>query len=240
MRYILIFMTFVALPSPAQTAIEEVVVVTGAYAESSPPAQRVVRKGDYLLLKVLISNDTREEKQRETEIHKTLLAAIQKASRTPNIQLSSVTDNDFVIPLRESNHRIELGLGKRPDTSVAYFRVKAAIDPDAADGEALVVALRRFVSDLKMEGRTTVEVKGDVEISIVDPSQYRPRIIELMAQDVKAVTAALGGDYRVVLSGIDRPVKWARLGSLDVTVFIPYEYLVLPSSVTSINMFPEY
>ena len=239
MRYILLSLLFVACPVLAQTFIEEV-VVTGSRMGSSPPAQRLVRKGDNLLLKVLITNDAREQEQREAEIHKTLLSAIQRASRNPGIELSSVTDSGFVTPLRESNHRVELETGQRPDTSQAHFRVKSAIDPAAPDGEALVLGLRRFVSDLKMEGRTLVEVDGDVEISIVNPSQYRPRIIELMAADVKAVTAALGGDYRVVLSGVDQPVEWARLGSLDVSIYIPYEYVVLPSSMTSFNVFPDY
>ncbi|XOV83662.1 MAG: hypothetical protein ACFHXK_00805 [bacterium] len=219
--------------------IEEI-VVTGSYIENSPPAQRVVRKADNLLLRVQITNDAREREQREKEIHKTLLSAVAAAQKSKNIELSSVTDSGFVIPLNRSNHRIELNTGIRPDTSQAYFRVKARIDKQSIDGEALVLSLKRFVSELGMEGRTLAEVDGDVEVSILNPQQYRSSVIELMANDVKNITSALGPDYRVVLTGIDRPVQWARVGSIDVAIFIPYEYVVVPTSISAFNMFPDY
>jgi hypothetical protein len=67
----------------------------------------------------------------------------------------------------------------------------------------------------------------------VNPTQYRDRVIELMAADVKKVTAALGPDYKVVLRGIDQPIQWVRDGMLELTIYVPYRYDVLPASVTS-------
>ncbi|MCR9279428.1 MAG: hypothetical protein NXH85_15840 [Pseudomonadaceae bacterium] len=91
-----------------------------------------------------------------------------------------------------------------------------------------------------MIGRTQVFANSDAEISIINPSSYRSQVITLMAEDVKQVTDALGDDYKVVLTGIDRPVKWGRVGSVNVAIYIPYEYVVLPSTVHSLMSFPDY
>jgi hypothetical protein len=67
----------------------------------------------------------------------------------------------------------------------------------------------------------------------VNPAQYRDQVITLFAGDVKKVTAALGADYKVVTRGIDQPIRWVRSGMLEVTIFVPYSYDVIPASVTS-------
>ena len=50
---------------------------------------------------------------------------------------------------------------------------------------------------------------------------------------MKKVTAALGPDYKVIAQGIDQPIEWVREGMLDVTIYVPYRYDVLPATVTS-------
>jgi hypothetical protein len=37
----------------------------------------------------------------------------------------------------------------------------------------------------------------------------------------------------VVAHGIDQPIQWVRDGMLEVTIFVPYSYDVLPASLTS-------
>jgi hypothetical protein len=219
--------------------IEEI-VVTGTLAGSEVPGKHLRRPADNLLLRVQIVNDSREEEQREDEIHRTLLAAISAADKNDRIELSSVTDSGFVLPLTKANYQIELAEGRRPDTSEAYFRAKSAVPSSLDDGEALVLELKRFISGLKMVGRTEVFVDGDVEVSIVNPSQYRAEAIRLFAEDVQTVTQALGDDYRVVVNGIDRPIEWARAGSISVAIYIPYEYMVVPTTVSGVTIFPEY
>jgi len=219
--------------------IEEI-VVTGTLVGSGVPGKHLRRSADNLLLRVQIVNDSREEDQREDEIHRTLLAAISAASKNDRIELSSVTDSGFVLPLSKANYQIDLADGPRPDTSEAYFRAKAAVPSSLDDGEALVLELKRFVSKLKMIGRTEVFVDGDVEVSIVNPSQYRAEAIRLFAEDVRIVTSALGDDYRVIVNGIDKPIEWARAGSLSVAIYIPYEYMVVPTTINGITYIPEY
>jgi hypothetical protein len=81
---------------------------------------------------------------------------------------------------------------------------------------------------------TAAERSKEVDISVVDPHQYRGHIIKLVAGDIDQVTSTLGAEYRVVVGGIDRPVEWFRLGLLDLGLFIPYRYTVIPQSITSV------
>ena len=201
MRIGIVVSCLMFLTSVAEAQELEEIVVTGTLAGSDVPGKHLRRDADNLLLRVQIVNDSRDEDQREDEIHKTLLSAINAASKNSRIELSTVSASGFVLPLNESNYRIDLENGNRPDTSEAYFRAKSAVTASTGDGEAQVLELKRFVSGLKMVGRTQVFVSGDVEVSIVNPNQYRAEAIKLFAEDVGSVTSALGSDnYRVIVT----------------------------------------
>jgi hypothetical protein len=93
--------------------------------------------------------------------------------------------------------------------------------------------MKTFVGGVKPAGRTILNEDEETEVSVVNIAQYRDPVIQLFANDVKKVTGALGGDYRVVISGLDQPIQWVRSGTLDVTIFVPYKYDVVPTSISS-------
>jgi hypothetical protein len=218
----------------------EEVVVTGMRAESSTiPGTSLKRPGDFILLMVQVSNDSRDEKTRKGEIEATLRAMLAAAARDKSIELSVIGDNNLVLPLKLDSATLELVGGKRPDTSETTVSVKTRIPQTVGNSSALVAKLKDFARGIKPVGRTIVDDDGDFEISIVNPAQYRDRVVELFAADVKKVTNALGADYKVVTRGIDQPIKWVRDGLLEVTIFVPYSYDVLPASVTSYTRLPE-
>jgi hypothetical protein len=226
----LVLMT--ARMAAAQDAQE--IMVTGVRsAEVAVPGTSLKRPGDFLLLTVEVSNDSRDQKTRREEVEATLRAMLAGATRDKSIELSVIGDNGLVLPLKLDSATLKLVNGKRPDTSEATISVKTRIPTQPGNSSALVAKLRDFANNIKPVGRTIIDDDGEFEISIVNPTQYRDRVIELMAADVKKVTAALGPDYKVVLSGIDQPIQWVRDGMLELTIFVPYRYDVLPASVTS-------
>jgi hypothetical protein len=218
----------------------EEVVVTGLRGESAAvPGTSLKRPGDFLLLSVEVSNDSRDAKTRDAEIKDTLRAMLAAAGRDKSIELSVIGDNNLVLPLRLDSGTLALAGGQRPDTSETTINVKTRIPANVANSSALVAKLRDFVRGIKPVGRTTVDGDGDFEISLVQPAQYRDEVIGLFAADVKKVTAALGSDYKVVVHGIDKPIQWVRDGMLDVTIFVPYSYEVLPSTVSAYTKISE-
>jgi hypothetical protein len=211
----------------------EEVVVTGLRSEGAAvPGTSLKRPGDFLLLSVEVSNDSRDAKTRDNEIKETLRAMLSAAGRDKSIELSVIGDNNLVLPLRLDSGTLSLVNGKRPDTSETTINAKTRIPANVANSSALVAKLRDFVKGIKPVGRTIVDGEGDFEISLVKPAQYRDEVIGLFASDVKKVTAAIGSDYKVIVRGIDKPIQWVRDGMLDVTIFVPYTYDVLPSSVS--------
>lgn len=218
-------------PLYAQAGVEEI-VVTASRSEAARPGTALRKTGDFILLRVQVTNDTREEAGRKREIYETLRGALASARRDGSIELS-VIDDDLVIPLRVDSASVVLSPGSRPDTSTTAISVKTRIPAQGADGQALISKLKDFVTAIKPVGRTQLEPGGAVDISIVGPDQYRDEIVRLAAEDAKRATAALGADYRVIVQGLDRPVVWTRAGLLELSLFVPYSYVVLPSSVTS-------
>jgi hypothetical protein len=212
----------------------EEVVVTGIRGESAAvPGTSLKRPGDFLLLSVEVSNDSRDAKTRDAEIKDTLRAMLAAAGRDKSIELSVIGDNNLVLPLRLDSGTLALAGGQRPDTSETTINVKTRIPANVANSSALVAKLRDFVRGIKPVGRTIVDGYGDFEISLVQPAQYRDEVIGLFAADVKKVTAALGSDYKVVVHGIDKPIQWVRDGMLDVTIFVPYGFEVIPGTVNA-------
>lgn len=212
----------------------EEVVVTGSRSEGGAvPGTSLKRPGDFLLLSVQVSNDSRDAKTRDAEIKETLRAMLAAAGRDKSIELSVIGDNDLVLPLRLDSGTLALVGGKRPDTSETSINVKTRIPPKVGNSSALIAKLRDFVKGIKPAGRTIIDGDGDFEISLVKPSQYRDEVIGLFAADVKRVTASLGPDYKVVVRGIDRPIRWVRDGMLEVTIFVPYSFDVLPATVSA-------
>jgi hypothetical protein len=228
-----LILVLMSVSTSAQEAMEEVVVTGTRAADSAVPGTSLKRPGDFILLMVEVSNDSRDEKTRKSEITETLRAMLAAAGRDKTIELSVIGDNNLVLPLRLDSATLRMVNGKKTDTSEATISVKTRIPATVGNSSALVAKLRDFVAGIKPVGRTLIDEDGDFEISLIRPAQYRDRVIELFAADVKKVTAALGSDYKVVVSGIDKPIEWVRDGMLEVTIFVPYRYDVLPATVTS-------
>ena len=227
--------TATSLSAAAQYTDEIVVTATRM---SEVPGQVLVVPGDNLLLAVRVESDDRDAATRYREITDTINAMLAAASEDDDISISFV-DDDLVRPLTPSLFQEAIGRGSRPDTSQALLRVRTPIPDAVPDAFALATRLQRFVDGIAEEGRVTVEALDDVTVSVVDPSQYRPRLLGLITGEIREVTEALGPDYRAVLDGIDGEMKSYRAGDLSLAFYLPYEYRVIPATLTTINVLPE-
>ena len=228
-----------AAPSAAQAQREyaniNAIAVTATRAETTLPAIFLERRGDFLLLSVRVENDTRDIAARLSEISATLEAMRTLAEAEPAIELSLVGENDLVRPLTQSNWRKGVHAGSRPDTSVTSVRVKTPIPADTATSLALTDRLGAFVSSVEPVGRTELIPSDSIDVSIVDPHQYRSELIARIGADMQAVTSAMGGEYRVVARGLDRSISWVRVSDIDLAIYLPYEFIVVPEEFTSIE-----
>ncbi|WP_045859514.1 hypothetical protein [Teredinibacter purpureus] len=231
---ILIVLALLSANVLGQDFMEEEVIVTGIRASASElPGVTLKKKGDFLLLNVKIVNDTRDLEERKSEIYKTIKTAIALANKDKSIQIS-VAQGNLVLPLTKSNYEIDLVKGKRQDTSEAQITFKARINENMSDASSLVVKLKKFVKSVPVVGRVELIPLSEVNVSVVNPAQYRNEILGLVAEDINFITDKLGQEYKVVLEGINQPVMWSRAGPLHLSLYIPYSYTVVPESIKSI------
>jgi hypothetical protein len=222
-------------------ALEEIVVTARKSSVEILPGSYLQRKADFLLLEVRVENDSRSVGQRKQEIYETLKGLLSAASKQKNIEVSLVSDGGIVVPMTKDNYRVKLGGGNRPDTSRTSISLKTPIPENEMDGQKLIDTLRKFLGSADRKGRTELSPIGDIEVTVVGPSQYRDQVIDVFAKDVENVTGSLGENYKVIVNGIDRPVGFYRLGLLEIALYIPYSYSVLPESINSyMNFSPEY
>jgi hypothetical protein len=212
---------------------DELLVTTLRTDKITIPGASLRRPADYLLQQIKVSNDSPDEKVRKDEILQTLRLMENAAARDKGIELALLADYRTVVPMKPDVAVLKLTRGNRVDTSEVIVCIKVKVIPGASNAAVLFERLKNFPNSIKPAGRSAIDVSGNPELTIINPDQYREQVIRLYAADSRLVTSALGADYRVVTKGIDRQLQWVRDGLINVLIYIPYEYDVIPTQVTS-------
>jgi hypothetical protein len=223
-----------AAPALAQN---EEIIVTGSRRAGSFQAQEVQlpaitlrRAADFLVQPVHISGDTRDPDKRKAEIYAMLAAAVAQAEkRGASIQLAAGSSRLTVI---DKNNYRTLPIsddGDRDDTGQVSFLIKTPL-ANAADFAAAEARIAAFIKSVPAAGRAELESNGDPTLSVVNPSQYRAAIIDLITADAKAATARMGDGYGVAIQGLDRQVQWGPGAPGEVALFLTYAYQIVPRS----------
>jgi hypothetical protein len=210
--------------APAWAQLEEV-VVTGARISgddySGIPAVVLRRRGDFLVQRIRLTNDTRAEEARTSELHQTIRDMVSDAAKKPGMALSY--GDEFLIPISASATEVVLNAtGKRPDTSSASIYVKLALGEKDSVPSA-IAALRAFIKKAKISGRTEIDPEGEIGLSLVAPEKYRYDIISKVTEDAKKLREAVGPKCRIQLSGLANRVSWQRSDVSELTLYIPYQ-----------------
>lgn len=227
----------VAVATPAlaqdQTEINEI-VVTGTRMQRdyqpavAPPAVTVTRRADNLIVTIQVVNDTREAAGRRAELMQTLRSMARAAGSQPDIALSIIEDGQLVAFTEDMVSTLTLGVDDdRSDTSTATLIVKTPIRADdtldSASGR-----IERFVESADTSGRSLVEIYGSWQLSIVNPVQYRPVVLQAIAEDARRTATIFGDGYAVDVGGMSNTLTWVQSGPLELAMFVPYDMRVTP------------
>lgn len=233
----LLWIALAAAVSLATPAAAQEIVVTGSRISredynSAPPVVPVVtvpRRADNLIVSVWVVNDTREAAGRRDELIRTLRSMARAAASQPDIDLSIEVDGQLVAFNEDMVSSLAIGIdGSRADTSTASLIVKTPIRPgdtlDSASGRIV-----QFVARIEKAGRSLVNINGGWQLSIVNPAQYRPAVLDAIAADARETSARFGSAYAVEVSGMANTLTWVQSGPLDLSLFIPYGMDVVPA-----------
>lgn len=229
-----LWITLAAVLLPASALAQDLqsqeIIVTAQRVEQDDfqrdmPAVGLRRPADFLVQEVTIRGDTRDPKQRGTEIRQMLQKAVQLAAKH-GVQLAF---GDYILtPLTMDNlDEVSLKNDNRPDSQRIDFLVKAPLGGKES-GAAAEKRIEDFVEAVPEVGRAQMDALDDTSLSIVGPDQYRHAIADSVLADARALAAKLGDSYGVSVEGLNMPVQWTRAGPSDVLLYIPYKLVVLP------------
>ncbi len=231
MRWIVALISLAAaVPACAQDTASREIVVTGSRREAddysaSMPVVTLRRSADFAVQQVKVVGDTREAGKRRDEIYAMIRGAIALAGK---YEVELATGEYLVEPLTLENYKnLPLSNDGRPDTDKTVFLVKTRLAP-GIDAKTALDRITRFIKAVPTVGRAEMTEQEDLTLSVVDPDQYRPQIIDLIAADAATTAAKFGTGYGVEVRGLDRPVEWARASLTEVFLYLPSAYVVRP------------
>jgi len=226
---ICISLALIAGPAALAQPMQEIVVTAQRLSEYDPlktPDVTLTKRADFLLTKVEVVCDTRDESQRRSELRTTLRNMIAAARKDSRIQLG--TGDDIVGLFDEGTIEKVIAPDKKADTSRATVLIKTAVTPADTFDQA-TTRIRNFVERVPKVGRTEVLIDNDWELSIIGPNQYRMQIAKLVADDAKTTSGLFGAGYAVEVEGLQLPVSWYQSGPLDLALYIPYRLTIRPT-----------
>lgn len=204
-------------------------VMVGANRQNAPfyrqdrPLVGLRRSADAAVMSFTVTSDSRDYAVRKQEIQAVVAAAIGKA-RAAGFEL--VIGNFQLEPLTDQNRNdLSYEYGGRIDTSRVTIMAKIRLDGSA---DAAHKRLESFINSIKGTGRATVETSGTIQLTVINPDQYRDQVLKLVAADARRNAALFGPEFTFNIAGTDQPVVWTQVSSTEVFLFVPYRYTINP------------
>jgi len=196
----------------------------GGIVATSRPVVALKRTADYAVLAVRVAGDTRDQATRRNDLKATIRNMLAAAAR----QGFELAMGEYVIePLTPANYEsLPFNGDGRPDTDRADFLVKLRLAPGMGMSAARE-RIQAFLKSVPRVGRSQIfGTATEVTLSVINPDQYRGDIIALIAADAAMASSKFGGDSGVDVSGLDRPVEWARADGTNVFLYLPASYVI--------------
>ncbi|MFZ5707381.1 MAG: TonB-dependent receptor [Pseudomonadota bacterium] len=219
-----------AAPARSQDLGSQEIMVTAQRVEQDGyqrdmPAVGLRRPADFLVQEVVISGDSRDAKQRASEIRQMLRKAVDLA-KSHGVELAF---GDYILTTLTVDNLDEITLtdDRRPDSQKVVFLVKAPLG-GKENGTSAERRIEAYVDAVPEVGRAQMDISGDSSLSIVGPDKYRVQIADKVMDDAKVLAAKMGPEYAVTIEGLNMPVLWTQAGPADVLLYVPYKLVLVP------------
>lgn len=214
-----------------------------------PPVIGYKRLADSAVRNIEIVSDSRDADMRKREVQAMLLAAIDRAKRDG---LNLVTGQFELVEVTRANWEDQFpGLGGKPEAeededddyddyndddnqpkpafddngSETRVRLKVKTKLDGSIGNAQA-KISSFAKAVPATGRSQIEQKGGLALTIIKPEQYRDEIYRRIAEGAKHAVGFYGPDYGVDVGGIDNAIGWKQVSNTEVFLYIPYSFSI--------------
>jgi hypothetical protein len=217
----------------------------------APPVVGLRRQADSAVRTIEIVSDSREDDMRRSEVAAMLRAAIDRAARdgvtlvTGEYELVEVTrdnwqdqfpglagsdeqaadedDDDYDDYDDEDDAPPPPAFEDDGSTLRVRLKVKTSLDGSVDNAQRKITA---FVRTVAVTGRSQIEQRGGLALTIIKPEQYRDAIYGRIAEAAKAALAFYGADYGLEVTGLDSAIEWQQVSNTEVFLFIRYHFTV--------------
>jgi hypothetical protein len=207
----------------------------------APPVVGLRRQADSAVRTIEIVSDSREDDMRRSEVAAMLRAAIERAARdgvtlvTGEYELVEVTRDNWQDQFPGLAGSDEQAADEDDDDYDDYddeddgstlrvrLKVKTSLDGSVDNAQRKITA---FVRTVPVTGRSQIEQRGGLALTIIKPEQYRDAIYGRIAEAAKAALAFYGADYGLEVTGLDSAIEWQQVSNTEVFLFIRYHFTV--------------
>ena len=189
-----------------------------AVNEPNPVSVGLLQRADSITLSITVSSEQRDPELRADEIRQVRELLKKKAHDSVRIQVRNGPVSLSARPQQKTDNSLS---SVSEPVSQASFDIIVAIDKNKGDIYSSVGDARRFVSDLRLPGKTLYSV-GEPVLSVDNPEQYRKQLLQRVAQELGTMKEIFGGKTAFTFEGLHRPVMVRAVDDINVELFIPY------------------
>jgi hypothetical protein len=210
--------------------------------QQQPPVIGLKRLADSAVRTIEIVSDSREEAMRKREVQAMLLDAIDRAKRdgfslvTGQFELVEVTranwqdqfpalagKGDSTDEDDDNDNKAEPAFEDDGRTATVHLKVKTKLSGSIGNAQQKI---NGFVKSVPATGRSQIEQKGELALTIINPEQYRDEIYHRIAAGSQHAVSFYGSDYGLEVTGLDQSIAWKQVSNTEVFLYIPYGFSI--------------
>lgn len=208
-----------------------------------PPVIGLKRTADSAVRTIEIVSDSREEDMRKREVQAMLLDAIDRAKRdgfslvTGQFELVEVTRANWQDQFPglagkadatddeddDDDNRAQPGFEDDGRTATVHLKVKTKLSGSIGSAQ---LKINGFVKSVPATGRSQIQQKGALALTIINPEQYRDEIYRRIAAGSQHAVSFYGPEYGLEVRGLDESIAWKQVSNTEVFLYIPYGFSV--------------
>ncbi len=210
-----------------------------------PPVIGLKRQADSAVRNIEIVSDSREADMRKHEVQAMLLDAIDRAKRdgfflvTGQFELTEVTranwqdqfpglgvkvkSDDELEDDDDDDNKPQAAFEDDGGSATVRLKVKTKLNGSIGNAQAKISA---FVKSVPATGRSQIEQKGGLALTIISPEQYRDEIYRRIAAGSSHAASFYGAEYGLDVTGLDQAIAWKQVSNTEVFLYIPYGFSI--------------
>jgi hypothetical protein len=191
-------------------------IVAVAFSEPRVVATTLTIPADFVAAPIRVKSDQKSASAAYEESRENLELISQKAKEAGFRVVTGVVS----LSHRESGFGLSSGAWKRPAASAEIFLL-VPLEQDHTNMFSAGAEAARFVEGLKLTGKASCTL-GELQLAVENAEQYRPRLLELMSQEMKKTRAALAAEGGIRAAGLESPVLVRQVDDRQVELFLNY------------------